>query len=83
MSQQIQGLLKDEARVVNADERKKDFETRELDKRRRKDEKKEKRKLEEEEAKEDSKRAHVNAGGESSGSGKRKADDYPEGERRG
>ncbi len=73
-------MLKDEARVVNADERKKDFETRELDKRRKKDEKKEKRKLEEDEAKEVSKRVHVNAGGASSGSGKRKADDYPEGE---
>ena len=42
----FKALLKDEARVVNADERKKDFETRELDKRRKKDEKKEKRKLE-------------------------------------
>ena len=40
-------LLKDEARVLNAQERKKDFEQKEVTKRMRKDERREKRKLEE------------------------------------
>ena len=76
----FQELLKGEARVINAQGRKADFEQRELEKKQKKDEKKEKRRLEEDEP--DSKRPHLNPGGESSGSrpDKRKAEDYQEGE---
>ena len=112
-------MLKDEARVLNAQERKKDFEEKEVAKKSRKEEKKEKRKLEEDQfqfaTKEQRKihsiliqnppslipaaqataniptqhqfstRSSSSSSGPqpmavSNGSGKRKAEDYPEGE---
>jgi hypothetical protein len=51
--ERFRGLMKDEARVKNAEERKKEFEERELSKKRRKDEKKEERKRKEKETPED------------------------------
>ena len=77
----MKAVLEDEARVVNAEERKNDFEKKELEKRRRKDEKKEKREAEEDGDQDD---RFVKPGGASSSSGqKRKPEDYPEGEEKG
>ena len=79
----FKALLKDQARVINAEERKKDFETREVEKRRKKDDKKEekkKRKAEDGDDGDQDDRFKSQEASSSSSGLKRKPEDYPEGE---